>query len=77
MKKIIETPVTAGAENSAENRILDKRGFAQRWMISVRTVDNCLRDGLPCMKIGSRIVRIDAFEGDEWMRQKFGTRRAA
>jgi hypothetical protein len=32
---------------------------------------------LPCLKIGARLVRIDALEGDAWMRQKFGTRRAA
>ena len=55
--------------------ITDKRGFALRWLFSIRHVDNLLRLGLPHCKIGKRRVRIVVEEADAWMRERFGTQR--
>jgi hypothetical protein len=71
--EIIERPTSAG--NSAE--IVDKRGYAKRWGLSTRTIDNLLRSGLPHCKVGKRRVRLFVAEADAWMRERFLTQRRA
>ena len=72
---ILCTPDASTGTKMAANEITDKRGFAGRWLFSVRHVDNLLAEGLPHCKIGKRRVRIVVPEADAWMRQKFGTQR--
>jgi hypothetical protein len=55
--------------------VLDKDGFARRWLFSRRYIDSFLAQGLPHCKLGSRRVRIVTSEGDRWMIERFGTRR--
>ena len=55
--------------------VTDKRGYAERWGFSLRTVDNLLAKGLPHLKIGARRVRIEIAAADQWMRQTFGVQR--
>ena len=47
---------------------IDKKGLARRMGISRRTVDNWLQRGLPHLKLGSRRVRFDLREVDDWFR---------
>lgn len=53
-------------------QITDKRGYAQRWGLCVRTINNLIDRGLPHLKIGARRVRIDVAEADAWMRRTYG-----
>jgi len=55
--------------------ITDKRGFAARWLFSLRYCDTLLSQGLPHFKVGQRRVRINIADGDAWMNDRFGTRR--
>ena len=55
--------------------VADKRAFAKRWLISPRTVDNFLAIGMPHLKIGTRRVRIEIEQADEWMRERYRVRR--
>jgi hypothetical protein len=52
--------------------VTNKRGYAARWQSSTRSVDNWIKKGLPCLRIGKRKVRILTGEADAWMRQTFG-----
>ena len=70
-------PDSVAGQSKSTGQIVDKRGFAQRWMFSLRYIDNLLAQGLPHLKIGKRRVRILVDEGDAWMKQKFGTQRRA
>ena len=70
-----EMPNDAAGEKLAAKEILDKRGYAERWSFSPRTIDNFLREGLPHCRIGKRRVRIFVADADAWMRQKFFCQR--
>ena len=72
----IATPDTAPGTNSADT-ITDKRGYAARWLFSVRKVDDLLARGLPHCKVGQRRVRIVVSEADTWMKAQFQTQRRA
>jgi hypothetical protein len=63
--------------DAVPQEIVDKAGFARRWSVSTRTVENWLRLGLPHMKLGSRRVRIVIREADAWLREQFYTQRTA
>lgn len=69
----MQIPAQTSSEHTTS--ITDKKGFAARWKFSLRHVDNLISQGLPHLKIGARRVRIDVAEGDQWMREQFGTRR--
>ena len=60
---------------TAGQPVSDKRGYGARWSFSVRMIDNLIAHGLPHLKIGRRRVRIVIAEADEWMRERYGTRR--
>ncbi len=47
---------------------IDKQALAHRMGITRRTVDNWLQRGLPHLKLGSRRVRFDLREVDDWFR---------
>ena len=55
--------------------VTDKKGFGARWGFSVRHIDNWLRSGMPHVAIGKRRVRILIPEADQWVKEKFATRR--
>lgn len=65
--------VTGGRELTAQ--VTNKKGYADRWQFSTRTIDNLIKAGLPHCKIGERAVRIVVPEADQWMRERFGTQR--
>jgi excisionase family DNA binding protein len=45
----------------------NKRQFAARLGISLRTVDNLLAKGLPHIKITRKLIRIPRIAADEWL----------
>ena len=61
---------TAGAP-----RLVRKRDVALANAVSVRTVDNWLRNGCPAMKLSSRMTRFDLVEVNEWLKTRFRVRR--
>jgi hypothetical protein len=69
----IQTPDTGTGRMLPD--VLDKRGYADRWNFSVRTIDNFLARSLPHLKIGKRRVRIEVQAADAWMREQFATQR--
>lgn len=66
-----------GDETKLATPYTNKRGFAERWSSSVRSVDNWLSAGLPHLAIGRRKIRICIAEGDAWMQEQFRTQRRA
>jgi len=48
----------------------DKRQLASRLGISVRTIDNLMKRGLPHFKITSKIVRFPRGAVDEWLAER-------
>ena len=71
MQNITSLPDTAD-NTGVTPEIVDKRGYAARWRLCVRTIDNYLKAGLPHLRLGQRRIRIVVKEADEWMRKKFG-----
>lgn len=69
-----KAPEAETSEQLAEG-ITDKKGFAKRWLFSVRHVDNLIRMGLPHLAIGRRRVRINIPEADAWMTQTFRVKK--
>lgn len=71
------SPDTATGDKLAatitDRPITDKVGYAQRWLFSRRHVDNLIAAGLPCLRVGTRRVRIVIPEADAWMRERYGT----
>jgi hypothetical protein len=72
MQNITSVPDTAVEKHLTVPEIVDKRGYAARWSLCVRTIDNYLKAGLPHLRLGQRRIRIVVKEADEWMRKKFG-----
>lgn len=66
---------TATSQPKAGGKAHTKRTYAARWRTCTRTVDNWLKSGLPHLKIGQRMVRINQTEGDAWLRERFGQQR--
>ena len=75
MINLIQSPHATGGNDVSGATICDKRAYASRWQSSVRTVDGWLAQGLPHLKIGSRRVRINVVEADQWMHSKFSAQR--
>ena len=75
MINLIQSPHATGGTDVSGATICDKRAYAARWQSSVRSVDNWLSQGCPHLKIGSRRVRINVVEADQWMRDKFSVQR--
>jgi hypothetical protein len=69
--QIIQSPEVAAVSPA----ITDKRGYASRWRLSIRTIDNLIAKGLPHIKIGLRRVRIVICDADAWMQQEFRMQR--
>lgn len=63
-------PVAAGVE--AEPAALTMADFGRRWGLSPRSILRLRDAGLPSIKIGRKIVRIEPFSADEWLRKNYG-----
>lgn len=50
--------------------ILKKKEVAERFGISVSSVNNYMRQGMPYYKIGSKLVRFDIKDVEKWLREK-------
>ena len=49
---------------------LKKKEVAERFGISVSSVNNYMRQGMPYCKIGSKLVRFDIKDVEKWLREK-------
>jgi predicted DNA-binding transcriptional regulator AlpA len=49
---------------------LKKKEVAERFGISVSSVNNYMRQGMPYYKIGSKLVRFDIKDIEKWLREK-------
>ena len=49
---------------------IDKKQIAERFGISVSTVNNYMREGMPFYKIGAgKLVRFNAEEVEKWIKE--------
>lgn len=48
------------------DQIVDRQELANHFRVSVATVDRWIRDGVPCMKPSTRVVRFNIAEVIEW-----------
>ena len=53
----------------------NKKQFAERLGVSLRTVDNLLAKGMPHVKLTRKLIRIPRAAADEWMAERL-VRRA-
>jgi predicted DNA-binding transcriptional regulator AlpA len=65
------------ATNDLVPRFGSKRDVAAMLQMSVRSVDNYVRNGCPCIKVSSRRLRFDLGEVREWFKQQYGEQRKA
>ena len=49
---------------------LSKKQVAERFGISVSTVNNYMRRGMPFYKMGGKLVRFVSEEVENWMKQR-------
>lgn len=67
----VETTVAVSPIRDYEN----KKQFAERLGISLRTVDNLLAKGMPHVKLTRKLIRIPRGAADEWLSERL-VRRA-
>ena len=49
---------------------LKKKEVAERFGISVSSVSNYMRQGMPYYRIGSKLVRFDPEEVEKWLKER-------
>lgn len=49
---------------------LKKKEIAERFGISVSSVNNYMRQGMPYYKIGSKLVRFTPEDVEKWLKEK-------
>ena len=49
---------------------LKKKEVAERYGISVSSVNNYMRQGMPYYKIGSKLVRFNPEDVEKWLKEK-------
>ena len=54
---------------------LKKKEVAERYGISVSSVNNYMRQGMPYYKIGSKLVRFNPEDVEKWLKEKANTER--
>ena len=54
---------------------LKKKEVAERFGISVSSVNNYMRQGMPYYKIGSKLVRFDPEDVEKWLKEKANNER--
>ena len=66
-----ETPVQIFPRSAMhENRLLNRKEIAERLGVSVRTVGNLIKEGLPTVPVGERRVLFDCEEVLTWAKDK-------
>jgi hypothetical protein len=82
MKTTLQPEAATGDTKLADNvnpvpRFGSKRDVAVMLQMSVRSVDNFLRAGMPCIKLSKRRCRFDLLECRQWFKTQFGQQRRA
>ena len=54
---------------------LKKKEVAERFAISVSSVNNYMRQGMPYYKIGSKLVRFNPEDVEKWLKEKANNER--
>ena len=54
---------------------LKKKEVAERFGISVSSVNNYMRQGMPYYKIGSKLVRFNTEDVEKWLKEKANNER--
>ena len=54
---------------------LKKKEVAERYGISVSSVNNYMRQGMPYYKIGSKLVRVNPEDVEKWLKEKANNER--
>ena len=54
---------------------LKKKEVAERFCISVSSVNNYMRQGMPYYKIGSKLVRFNPEDVEKWLKEKANNER--
>ena len=54
---------------------LKKKEVAERYCISVSSVNNYMRQGMPYYKIGSKLVRFNPEDVEKWLKEKANNER--
>ena len=54
---------------------LKKKEVAERFGISVSSVNNYMRRGMPYYKIGSKLVRFNPEDVEKWLKEKANNER--
>ena len=54
---------------------LKKKEVAERFGISVSSVNNYMRQGMPYYKIGSKLVRFNPEDVEKWLKEKASNER--
>ena len=54
---------------------LKKKEVAERFGISVSSVNNYMRQGMPYYKIGSKMVRFNPEDVENWLKEKANNER--
>ena len=54
---------------------LKKKEVAERYGISISSVNNYMRQGMPYYKIGSKLVRFKPEDVEEWLKEKANNER--
>lgn len=51
--------------------VMNKQEYGKRWKICRDKVNGLIRDGLPVVRLGHRIVRIEVLEADAWIKSHY------
>ena len=54
---------------------LKKKEVAERYGLSVSSVNNYMRQGMPYYKIGSKLVRFNPEDVEKWLKEKANNER--
>jgi predicted DNA-binding transcriptional regulator AlpA len=78
-KNILHEPDASPGQSALAQvpRYGSKRDVAAMLQMSVRTVDNLVAKGAPCLRISSRRLRFDMAEVRQWLADNFRTQRRA
>ena len=58
-----------------EIMFLKKKEVAERYGISISSVNNYMRQGMPYYKIGSKLVRFSSEDVEKWLKERANNER--
>lgn len=56
--------------NTAVNNLLSKQQLSEHLQVSVTTIDRWRKQGLPCTRVGVKLIRFDLSEVNEWLEKR-------